>query len=241
MLLKTRGIVFHNVKYADKKIISKIYTRDFGIKSYMVNVGSSAKSKIKPALLLPLNQLEMEVFAKENQDLGRISEARCFYQYSALGTDMQKNAVAAFLNEVLYRSILEQESNPNLFDFIVHLLQWLDVTHEPVTNFHLYFMAELSRHLGFYPQNNYSAGDHIFDLVEGNFISFFPSHPNYLDKQQAKDFSELFSRNLTDIGAYRISREQRTSLLNNLVHYYRLHVAGLKEIKSLAVLQATFN
>src|ERR1700741_511049 len=144
MLLKTKGVVFHNIKYADKKIISKIYTRDHGMQSYMVNVGSSAKSKIKPALLLPLNQLEMEVFSKENKDLGRISEARCFYQYSGLGTDLQKSSIGAFLNEVLYRSIVEEESNPNLFDFIVHTLQWLDVTHEPVSNFHLYFMAELS-------------------------------------------------------------------------------------------------
>jgi len=241
MLLKTKGVVFHNIKYADKKIISKIYTRDHGMQSYMVNVGSSAKSKIKPALLLPLNQLEMEVFSKENKDLGRISEARCFYQYSGLGTDLQKSSIGAFLNEVLYRSIVEEESNPNLFDFIVHTLQWLDVTHEPVSNFHLYFMAELSKHLGFYPQNNYSAGEHTFDMVEGSFISYTPSHPNFLDKQQAKDFSGLFYLTLQNLNDFKVSKEQRIYLLNNLIRYYKLHVAGLKEIKSLAVLQATFN
>jgi DNA repair protein RecO (recombination protein O) len=241
MLLKTQGIVFHNIKYADKKIISKIYTRDFGMRSYVVNIGSSAKSKIKPALLMPLNQLELEVFAKENKELGRISEARCFYQYATLGLDTEKNSVGAFLNEVLYRSIQEQESNPNLFDFIVHSLQWLDEARGPVMNFHLYFMAELSKHLGFYPQNNYNEEDKVFDMVEGVFISFTPSHPNFLTRQQAMDFSDLFTISLEETQTRRISKEQRMNLLNNLIHYYRLHIAGLKEIKSLAVLQATFN
>jgi DNA repair protein RecO (recombination protein O) len=241
MLLKTRGIVLHNVKYADKKIISRIYTREQGIRSYMVNVSSSAKSKLKPALLLPLNQLEMEVFAKENKDLGRISEVRCTYQYTGLGTDMYKNAVASFINEVLYRCIHEQESNPFLFDFIEHSLQWLDVTHEPVYNFHLYFMAELSRYLGFYPQNNYNETENIFDLAEGVFIPFSPAHPDFLTGIQSKDFSDLFSVNLHSIAEYQINREQRLSLLSNLIHYYRLHVPGLKEFKSLAVLQATLS
>ena len=67
MLLKTKGIILHTIKYADKKVICKIYTRDFGVQAYIVNVGNSARSKIKPAILLPLTQLELEVFSKQNK------------------------------------------------------------------------------------------------------------------------------------------------------------------------------
>ena len=47
MLYTTLGIVLHNIKYADKKIISKIYTKDFGLISANVNVGNGPKAKIK--------------------------------------------------------------------------------------------------------------------------------------------------------------------------------------------------
>ncbi len=241
MLFKTKGIILHTIKYGDKKVICKIYTRDFGLQSYMVNVGSSARSKIKPALLLPLNQLELEVFSKQNKDLGRINEARCFYQYSDLSLNMAKNTISVFINEILYRSLHEEESNYELFDFIVHSFQWLDMSTLPVFNFHLFFLAALCKHLGFYPHNNYSSTENVFDLQEGVFIPGIPAHPHYLDKQESKDFSELFSLGLNDLTTYSIHKQQRNTLLNTLIRYYRLHVPGLKEIKSLAVLQATFN
>ena len=169
MLLKTKGIILHTIKYADKKVICKIYTRDFGVQAYMVNVGNSARSKIKPAILLPLTQLELEVFSKQNKDLGRINEVSCFYQYSDLPFNIQKSTIAAFINEILYRSIHEEEANSELFDFIVHSFQWMDMSTLPMYNFHLFFLAALSKHLGFYPQNNYSTSEKIFDLQEGVF------------------------------------------------------------------------
>ena len=241
MLLKTQGIVFRNVKFADKKIISKVYTRSYGLQSFFINLGSSPKSPIKSGLFLPLNQLELEFFFKENQELSRVKEARCFYQYKELDINVYKNAVAVFLNEILYRSIIEQESNPNLFDYIINSFQWLDLTNQSISSFHLCFLAGLSKHLGFYPHSNYSSEDCFFDLREGIFISHTPNHPNYLSGIQAKDFSDLFHINLQTLSSFSIPKENRSNLLNNLIHYYKLHITGLKEIKSLSVLQATFN
>ena len=34
--------------------------------------------------------------------------------------------MALFLNEVLYKSIREEEANAQLFDFLFHSIQWLD-------------------------------------------------------------------------------------------------------------------
>ncbi len=239
MLQKTRGIVLHTLKYADKKVICKIYTREYGLQTYLVNVGSASRSKIKPALLQPLTQLELEVFSRQNREMGRLRELRCFYAYSDLHTNILKNTVATFLNELLYRSIHEEERNEELFEFMIHAFQWLDTSSGPVTHFHLFFMAGLSRLLGFYPHNNYE--EHcFFDLMNGVFLTTAPIHPHYLNHQDSQDFASLFNLNLGEQEKFSLHKTRRMTLLQNLIRYYCLHIPGLKEIKSLAVLQATF-
>ncbi|HEY1038720.1 MAG TPA: hypothetical protein VGF30_04905, partial [Bacteroidia bacterium] len=106
---------------------------------------------------------------------------------------------------------------------------------------HLYFLIELSKHLGFYPQNNFTAEHPYFDLLEGAFVEKIPQHPNYLSQQSGMLLSDLLMVDLRNIRYYNISKAERDDLLNNLLLFYRLHVAGVHEIKSLAVLRDTFS
>src|SRR5690349_2743197 len=127
MLHTTEGIVLYNVRYADKKIISKIYTRDFGLLTCNVNVGSTPKSKIKPAVIQPLSQLEIVLSLKENKDVQQLVEAKCIYVYSQIPVHFFKSSIAQFINEVLYKCLKEQTKNEDLFHLIVKTYQWLDV------------------------------------------------------------------------------------------------------------------
>ena len=87
MLHTTQGIVLHNIKYADKRIISKIYTKDFGLITANIHVGNTPKSKIKSGVTQPLTQIEFVVSLKENKDIQQISEIKCLFVY----TDLQAN------------------------------------------------------------------------------------------------------------------------------------------------------
>jgi DNA repair protein RecO (recombination protein O) len=50
MLHKTRGIALSYVKYRETSIIVRIFTRQFGIQSYIVNGVRSKSAKTKIAL-----------------------------------------------------------------------------------------------------------------------------------------------------------------------------------------------
>ena len=241
MLSKSLGIVFKRIRYDDKKLIVKIYTDQHGLQSFFVQVGKSPKSKIRSALLQPLTQLELETTQRVNKQFAKINDIRCFYHYSDLQTNIYKNTISVFLNEVLYASVREEEPNENMFHFISAAFQWLDQSHEHITNFHLYFLIELSKHLGFYPQNNYTNEHPYFDLEEGAFVEKIPQHPNYLNLESGMLLSDLLMVDLRNIRYYNISKAERDDLLNNLLLFYRLHVAGVHEIKSLAVLRDTFS
>jgi DNA repair protein RecO (recombination protein O) len=65
MLSKTQGIVINYVKYKESSIIAKIYTKEFGIQSYIENGVRSARAKNKIALFQPLTLLDLVIYHKE--------------------------------------------------------------------------------------------------------------------------------------------------------------------------------
>lgn len=241
MQSKTKGIVLKTVKYGDKKLIVKIYTNTHGLQSFFITVGSSTKSKIKPALLQPLTQIDIETSIRPNKQFASIKDIHCNYQYTDLSLNIYKNTIALFLNEIICACLKEEEPNENMFQFVTIAFQWLDQSHEHISNFHLYFLIELSKHLGFYPQNNFTNTLPYFDLREGAFISKLPEHPDYLFPESGKLLSDLLMVDLRNIRYYQLSKPERDDLMGSLLTFYRLHVSGIKDIKSLQVLKETLN
>lgn len=237
MLCSTEGIVFHNVKYADKKVISKIYTKDFGLLSLNINVGNSQKSKIKPAIIQPLSQLEIVLSLKENKEVQQLIEAKCTYVYQQLPTHFIKSSIALFINEVLYKCLKEQVKNEDLYHLIVKTYQWLDLSEAHYNDLHVYFLFELTKHLGFYPSNNYNTLEKYFDTREGKFHAVSQSFPLSFDDKQSQLFSQLFQFKLQEQRVF--SKPERQSLLDCLMAYYQMQVPGLHEFKSHKVLQET--
>lgn len=239
MLYKAQGIVLHNTKYTDKKIISKIYTKQFGLITAIINVGNSPKSKIKSGVLQPLTQIEFELSLKENKDIQNISEIKCLYVYTDLQYNFNKLCIAQFLNEILYKCLKEQFANEDLFFLICNTYQWLDSANDSYQDTHIYFLFELSKHLGFYPANNIDLLHPYFNTLEGKYDSQPKSFPLGFDKEQSLLFSHLFAFSLTK--PKQGNRTERLILLDCLLHYYKMQMPNLTEIKSYQVIQEMVN
>lgn len=237
MLVKTEGIVLQNIKYADKKIISKIYTRHYGLITLNAITGNKPSSKIKTSVILPLHQVEISLVLKQNRDVQQLTETRCTYIYNNLTRDYNKLAIAQFLNEVLCKCIKEHNANEALFDFITHAYKWLDESTESIAGFHIYFLFELSRYLGIEPHNNYDTRNTFFDTREGKFTTHALGFPLGFDKEQSLLFTKLFEEGLL---TRKFTRNERNELLECLLAYYRMQVSGFNELKSLPVLKELF-
>lgn len=239
MLYTTQGIVLHNIKYADKKIISKIYTKDFGLITANVNVGSGPKAKIKSGVIQPLTQIEFVISLKENKEIQQLSEVKCLFVYTDLQTNFSKLCIAQFLNEVLYKCLKEQTPNTDLFDLICHTYQWIDQADAGYLDTHIYFLFELTKHLGFYPANNRDKQLAYFDTLEGKFQSSIKSFPLGFDFWQSELFADLFSYSLSN--QKKLNRSERLALLDCLLHYYKMQIPGLMDMKSYQVMQEMVN
>ncbi|MBU1014240.1 MAG: DNA repair protein RecO [Bacteroidetes bacterium] len=237
MISSSRGIVFHQLKYSETSIIAKIFTEKFGLQSYIIKGARRKKSKISPVVFQHLSLVELTANHKEKSNIHFLQDVRLTYQYSSIPYDIHKSSILLLINEILYRSIKEEEVNTELFDFISNSLQWLDLRASGFANFHLVFLLQLSKYLGFFPKGLYSDTYNIFNMNSGCFESVIPNHPNYFNEKAAYQFSLLVQVSFENMLDVPLNSTARNNLLNNIIEYYQLHVPNLGTPKSLKVLK----
>ncbi len=237
MLKQSRGIVLNFIKYSESSIIAKIFTEEFGLQSYVVKGIRGKKSKTKIALFEPLTQVEIVAYQKENKSIHNLREIRVSYAYQSIPFDVTKRAILFFLDEILIKTIKEESPLKDLFEWLSHALTWFDLKEENPLNFHLVFMMQLTRFLGFYPKKDPTSNYQFFNLESGQFCSSRPNNPNYLSDETAMHFNLLHESSFEDAAKLELTSLQRRKLLEALIIYYKLHFPGFGEIKSVKVLK----
>lgn len=240
MLHQTRGIVFKRIKYGDTSIICHIYTEEFGLQSYIVKGVRKSKTKIKATLFQQLNLLDLIVYHKNTSKLQNIKEISLAYNYSGIYNRIDKSSVLLFLNEILVKTIKEEEPNAELFKFLFDALIQLDKTSKPA-NFHISFMLKLCKHLGFSPRDNYSRHNKYFSLTEGEFEENNSPAQLHLSDEQSSMLYYFITNIHLDFEKLNIDNIQRKELLNILLLFYEQQIPGFKNVKSYEVLQQVFN
>jgi DNA repair protein RecO (recombination protein O) len=231
MLHQTRGIVLHHLRYSETSVIARIYTEKFGLQSYLIRGVRSPKAKIKLGLLEHLSLLEMVVYYREGRGLQNIKELRPAHAFKCMHTDIRKSSQALFINELIFKSVKEEESNAELFDFLFNSVLELDKPDLFLPDFHLGFMVSLARFLGFAPARNYTPGS-WFNLQEGYFEAQRPAHSHYIIPEQAGFFNALLIHDTSQP----ISSAMRKHLLNKLIEFYQLHLPSFGGLRSPEVL-----
>lgn len=240
MLHKTRGIVLHTVKYSETSLIVKVYTEAFGIQSYMVKGARSPKSKLRPILFQPLTLLELVAYHKERNTLQSIKEIRLAHPYQSMPFDIRKSSIALFLNEVVYRSVGEEESNPGLFEFLWSSFLLLDAVEEPFMHFHLLFTIKLTKYLGFHPRNTRTDEHCFFNLSEGTFQPLF-IEGICLDRTMSNTWCRLPDWPFEKPAIPDLTAKERDDLLDALLLYYRFHLPGFSGFRSAEVLHSVLS
>ena len=235
---KTEGIVLQSVRYGDTSLIVKVFTRNFGLKSYMVKGVFNRTSKLRAALFQNLNLIHYVEAGKPNKStLGYLKDVQLATVYQSIPFVMNKSAILMYVSELLVKTITEQEQNTALFDFVVRSLQWLDLVERDYANFPLFFTLEMTRHLGFYPKTNHEA-NFCFDMMEGSFAHDYPLHPYYFDAEAATLLARFLNLGIDEACRLPLCANQRRELLDGLIVFMRLHAPVMKDFHSHEVLKS---
>ncbi len=225
MLKKTEGIVLNTLKYKETSIIVKIFTRELGLKSYLINGVRVNSKNSKMAFYQPLTVLDLVVYDKTNTSLNRLSDVRLLYANQLISFDFARTGMAMFITEVISKSIFENYHNEQLFDFLKACILELDSPNAQLGLFPLVFLVENAAYLGFAP-----------DHARG-----------FLEESRSQPFSP---RELEDVKIYlealmsesfgctqKINLVLRRKLLDHLLDFYSQHLENPGLWKSMTVLR----
>lgn len=229
MLHKTRGIVLNYIKYRETSIIARIYTESFGVQSYIINSVRSQRSKKGLALMQPLTILDMVVYFKNQKSDGlqRISEYKPAYNFSSIPFDVKKSAMALFITELLSKVLKEEEDQGQVFEFLFQFILTLDQRKIGYESLHLFLMVQLTHHIGFGIHNKKELEND--GLLHELVTSYQEIYAGVLSLNESR---------LSD--QFELKNTLKRDILNYLIEYYKLHVEGFKELKSLDVLSQIF-
>jgi DNA repair protein RecO (recombination protein O) len=239
MLNKSKVIVLSKLKYRDNDLIVKCFTRHRGVVSYLLRgVLNTKKGSSKAAYYQLLSQLEIEENYRHTQSLQYIKDVRLDYNYTTLHTNLFKGSIVMFLSEVLSSVLREEEENQPLYHYLETTLRWLD-TKDEFSNFHLLFLLNLTKHLGFYPDIS-DTNQLYFNLNNGLFES--KKQDVYsISGENLTILKQLLGTNFDALDGIKLSSKQRQSFLAMLLLYFELHLGSFRKPKSLKIFNQIFN
>ena len=233
--------MLHTTRYGESSLVVHCYTEQFGRQTFMAKGVRKSRRNNRSNLFQPLFILDFEIYYKESRGMHLVKEISRAIPINSIPYDITKSTQAIFMAEVLYRVVREEEPNPMLFHFLINSISYLDTLEDAMPDFHLIFLFHLSRHLGFFPQNNFDSSNRYFDMESGRFKSAFTDSEKQLDEDTSVLWSSYLRLDYQKAGAPEFNSEQRKIVLDQQVKFYRNHIEGMGEIRSLDVLHAFFH
>ena len=234
---KIQGVVLLSIRYGDTSLIVKVFTREYGLRSYMVKGAFNRGSSNRAALFQNLHFIQYVEAGKPNKgSLHYLKDVQLSLVYQSIPLVMNKSAILMYVSELLSKTLTEEAPNATLFDFVHRSMQWLDLVEEGYANFPLYFTLELTRQLGFYPKANHQEG-WCFDMMEGSFAHDYPLHPYYLGADDAALLAAMLDLGIDETCRLALANQQRRTMLDFLITFMRLHAPVMNDFHSHEVLQ----
>lgn len=241
MLIGTRGIILRYVKYSETSLILDIFTREYGLKTYIAGGVRKVNSASGAALYQVANIVEIVAYDKANTKINRLKEIKSARSLNRLSMEILRFSVALFILEVLLKCLKEKEKNEELYDFIENTLVLIDQSNSSLKNVHLTVLCKMTRFFGFKPENNYSMENCYFDMRDGHFCKQQPYHNDQFSRSEASVFNKLINTDIENSALFNITHAERQKMLEKLILYYKIHLTDFGRIKTLEVFKNIFS
>lgn len=239
MIVCTKGIVLHNIKYSESGIICKIFTEEHGLVSFIVNGVRSTKSKEKAGLYQPMQLVEIVYTYHENKSLLYIKECRAAEAFLQIPFKFERAGIGLFILEVLNKTIKEErEPYPEKFHMIWEALLFLDRAEKIYPSFHLAFMIKYITYMGY--ELDIDEDKKFFDLQSGHSTNEQPAHIFYITGEEKAVWYGLKNNPYSEEPSAMLNRERRMAILRHIEYFYQYHISNFTALNSPEVLSELY-
>lgn len=233
------AIVLSKIRYKDNDVIVKLFTKEYGVISFIVKIGSNLKkSKAKLVYFQELTILNVQFNYNTKRDLQYIKDINIKHHYISCHSDLEKASIIIFLSEILSNILVHQKKEVALYNYIEESFIWYD-SNKNISYFHLIFLIQLTRFLGFYPDetnNNFK----YFNLEEGIY-ELSKSNEYSISGEDLKLFNQILGTKFDSNPLLTLNSLETMNVLDIILTYYRLHINNFKNIKSIEIIKNIFN
>ena len=156
-MINTKGIIVSKLKYRETSIIVKIFTKDLGIKSFLVPNVRTQKPKFNSEIFLSLNVVDLIFNNHAKNKLLYISEIKnnySIFKKKKKGPNSNKNIeiglFSSIISDLLDKTIKENVIYEDIFGFLIQNIISLNESEKGDTLFFLVdFMINFTKYLGF--------------------------------------------------------------------------------------------
>ena len=234
---KDEVILLGIIPYKEQNVILKTYSKGSGMLSFYMAKSRSKKASKNNFSVFSI--LEIIYDQGKNNMLPKLLESKIKFPLLDVRFNIQKSSMALLLSEIIGKCIKEEEVNLDLYIFLEEQILNLENSKNKFANFYLFLLCQLMSFLGIAPETNNDAG--IFDLKEGIFTNLRPNHVQYLNQEESILLSQYLTLNWENAQEIKMNGNQRKEFLHQILLYYKLHLDGFENPKSLAIIEEVFH
>lgn len=229
--------MLHTLRYDDSKLVVRIFTLSSGMKSYVVRPSRKGTPGAGLVWFQPLSRLSFEAGGARGSAMETLRHVSLLSSPLLVAPGMVRGSIALFLADLLNQTIRHQEADVRLYSLIVEGLDYLlSAPEEALPDLPLAFMVRQATVLGFEPFLNHGEQLPFFDMVEGRFVEM-AMHGHYIPPEWSALFARVVSDCRDTFAPLTLPIGARAQLLAFIAEYFRLHIPGMEELKSVGVLR----
>lgn len=154
MIEKTEGIVLKSIPYKESSNIVQVYTKDWGLKSFIIKGGRKKNATIHSSLFQPLQLLSLIAYVNPKNNLSQLKEVNILRNLNYIYCNIIKSSLAFFLTEVITLSLKEELKDEDIYSFLYSSIVELNEKEDKdLKDFHLFFLYDFAKALGFEPSH----------------------------------------------------------------------------------------
>ena len=219
MIVNTQAIVLHRIKYKNSSLIARLFTKDSGKISIIINGAAKQKGNIA-GIIEPSNIVKLNYYQRKTKSLQTFKEANLLYNHFLIREDILKLNVALSTVEIIDKTFHENDVNHETYELVCKTLKMINDCQYDARLILCFFLLKLIESLGF--MVNLKNEENMTIILTDNI------------KQFLIRLNEASINSLEKINYQNINLIEVITLLEN---YIKQHLKINKDIQSLKMMR----
>ena len=213
MIINTHAIVLHRMKYKNSSLIARIFTKDSGKISVIINGAGGKKGNVL-GIIEPPNIINFNYYQRKTGSLQTFKEGSFLYNHFLIREDIQKLSVALSTVEIIDKTFHDNDINKEAYNLACETLKMINDCTYDTRLILCFFLLKIIELLGF--RLNLKNENSMTIILKDEIKKFLMN----LDCSSIKDLKNINSQNINFI-----------EIITLLENYIKQHLKLNKEIQ----------